>query len=179
MGSTLLDQLKKTGLVDEKKVQKVKQQQHQQKKKGKKKEPKTESVKQYVKRVQAEKAARDKQLNLLRNQEKEQKSQLGQLRQLVHNSCVKEKQGEVRFHFNDNNKVQRLFVTEQVRDQLSSGAMVIVKCDHRYEIIPKAIGEKISKQDPSLVISVAPAKNTATEADDPYAQYQVPDDLMW
>jgi len=178
MGNSLLDQLKKTGLVDDKKVQKVKKKKHQQKKKGKK-GTQVASVREHVEKVQAEKAARDKQLNLRRKQEQEYKSLLGQIRQLVKNNRVKEKEGELRFHFNDNNKIQRLHITEQLRDQLSCGTMVIVRIDHTYEIVPKAIGEKIAQRAPDRIISIATQENNNPDPNDPYAQYQVPDDLMW
>lgn len=152
--------------------------QHQQKKKGKK-GSQVASVRKHVEKVQAEKAARDKELNLRRKQEQEQKSLLGQIRQLVKNNRVTEKEGELRFHFSDNNKVQRLHITEQLRDQLTGGSMVIVRVDHTYEIVPKTIGEKIAERDPSRVISIARQETKNTDPNDPYAQYEVPDDLMW
>ena len=46
------------------------------------------------------------------------------------------------------------------------------------ELLPKVIADKIAERDPSLVVQI---KKTSAEvdADDPYAAFQVPDDLMW
>ena len=57
----------------------------------------------------------------------------------------------------------------------------------RYErrlqlMVPAETGEKICQRDPRRVISRqpdAPAAAATGDADDPYAAYQVPDDLIW
>ncbi len=45
-------------------------------------------------------------------------------------------------------------------------------------MVPRVIADKIAERDASLVVRVKKT-DTAVEADDPYAAYQVPDDLMW
>ena len=42
---------------------------------------------------------------------------------------------------------------------------------------PPAVAEKIRQRNLSLVIDLPEDKRR--DADDPYAQFQVPDDLMW
>ena len=44
--------------------------------------------------------------------------------------------------------------------------------------MPGRIGAKIAERDPSLVVRVTPSASALAE-DDPYAEYKVPDDLMW
>jgi uncharacterized protein YaiL (DUF2058 family) len=44
--------------------------------------------------------------------------------------------------------------------------------------VPKVIADKIAERDPSLVVRVTKTRSEP-DADDPYAAFQVPDDLMW
>ena len=46
------------------------------------------------------------------------------------------------------------------------------------ELVPRVIADKIAERDPSLVVRVNKT-GTGTAEDDPYAAFQVPDDLMW
>jgi hypothetical protein len=45
-------------------------------------------------------------------------------------------------------------------------------------LVPRVIADKIAERDPSMVVRVNKA-STEIPADDPYAAYQIPDDLMW
>ena len=57
-------------------------------------------------------------------------------------------------------------------------AWVIVRQDTFYEIVPAETAQRVRERDPSLVLVWnQPAKGV--ETDDPYADYQVPDDLLW
>lgn len=180
MGSTLFDQLKKTGLVDEKKAKQVKKEKHQQSKQKNRKNVTKETKSQKVaKKSQAEKTARDRALNQQQKLAAEQKAITAQITQLIQQNRIKEKEGEIRYHFSDGNKVQRLYISEAVQKQLISGQLVIVKIKQKYELVPSAVGDKIKARDPKCVISIPNNTEKTTSEEDPYAQYQVPDDLMW
>ena len=58
------------------------------------------------------------------------------------------------------------------------GLLAIVCHGGTTELVPKVIADKIAERDPSLVVQVKKA-STAIDADDPYADFKVPDDLMW
>ena len=45
--------------------------------------------------------------------------------------------------------------------------------------MPKAIGDKIVARDESSLVPLDLPKNSQTDEDDPYAGYEVPDDLTW
>jgi len=60
---------------------------------------------------------------------------------------------------------------------ISAGQLVIVNFNGVFELVPPDIAEKIRERNPSLVIDLP--EEQQPDADDPYAQYQVPDDLMW
>ena len=180
MGNTLFDQLKKTGLIDEKKAKQLKKEKHHQnKQKAGKHVKKITKSQQVAQKSQAEKTARDRALNQQRKLAAEQKALTAQIRQIIKQNRVKESEGEIRYHFSDENKVQRLYVSEAVQKQLISGQLVIVKMQQKYELVPSAVGEKIKARDPKSVISVSNATQKTTAEEDPYAEFKVPDDLMW
>jgi uncharacterized protein YaiL (DUF2058 family) len=51
---------------------------------------------------------------------------------------------------------------------------------HSYELVPAIVAEKIKQRDDSyvLVMNDKIQEETSTN-DDPYADFQIPDDLMW
>jgi len=135
----------------------------------------------------AEKAERDKELNRLKQEQEERKQVAAQVRQLIESnriaideSAIEEFDDSQAYHFTDQNKVKKLFVPKAMRDQISNGTLAIVRLRKRYELVPVDIAGKIRERDPACVIvwndvSASSIQNN----DDPYAQYQIPDDLIW
>jgi hypothetical protein len=69
-------------------------------------------------------------------------------------------------------------VNNLMRDKLSRGSLAVVRHGGSYEVIPREAALKIQERDAQRIVLL----NTQTEgpdADDPYAAYQIPDDLMW
>ena len=180
MGNSLFDQLKKSGLVDEKKAKQAKKEKHRQAKqhKGKLARPVAQS-KLLAQQAQAEKVARDRELNLQRKQAAEKIAIAAQIKQLIQMNRIEDCDGEIGFNFTDGDKVQRLYVTEKLRDQLVLGRLAIVKLEGSYNLVPAGVAEKIKLRDPMCVILCNVARSGGSDVDDPYADYQVPDDLMW
>ena len=180
MGNSLFDQLKKSGLIDEKKAKQAKKEKHRQVKqlKGKKAKPLVES-KLHAQKVNAEKVARVRELNQQRKKAAEQNAIAAQIKQIIQTNRIENDHGQIRFNFVDDNKVRLLYVTEKLQDQLSLGYLAIVKFEGSYDLVPADVAEKIKLRDPSYVILCNTAQSKGSDADDPYADYQVPDDLMW
>ena len=86
--------------------------------------------------------------------------------------------GEVGYNFQDGTVVRKIFVTEEIHDRLGHGHLSIVRFDDGYEVIPSAVAEKIKLRDEACIISSI-ASRVDEGGDDPYADYKVPDDLMW
>lgn len=180
MGS-LRDQLLKVGLVDEKQVNKArrdKQKQDRQRRKSK-----TETSKQEKPQHQpalAKKIERDRELNRQRQERAERKALTAQIKQLIEANRLPKDDGDVPFNFADDKKIKRIYITEPVRKQLSHGKLSIVKLDGIYELVPSTIAQKIRLRDEKCVILDSKRQeNNADNKDDPYADYQVPDDLVW
>jgi uncharacterized protein YaiL (DUF2058 family) len=48
-----------------------------------------------------------------------------------------------------------------------------------YELLPAAAAEKIMQRDASVIVLLNRDERATVDEDDPYADYQIPDDLMW
>ena len=103
---------------------------------------------------------------------------LAQVRQLIEMNRLPRNDGEVGYNFQDGTAVRKIFVTEEVHDKLGRGLLAIARFDDRYEVIPSVVAEKIMLREESCIVSNATTRLESGE-DDPYADYQVPDVLMW
>lgn len=179
MSLSLRDQLLKAGLVNEKQAkQAAKQKQKQQRLVHKGQAELDDSQRQAALQAQAEKLARDQELNRQQQEKADQKARAAQVKQLIESSRLPKLTTEDYYNFVDDKKVKRLSVNNLMRDKLSRGSLAIVRHGPGYEVIPRDAALKIRERDPRRIILL----NTPTEeadADDPYAAYKVPDDLMW
>ena len=129
--------------------------------------------------AQAAKAARDRELNQQRRQTAEQKALDAQIQQIIEMNRIENEDGAIGFNFADGKKVRRIFVTEKLRDQLARGSVAIVRVDDGYALLPADAAEKVRHRAPSYVVLCSATQPSAGDADDTYADYKVPDDLMW
>lgn len=76
-------------------------------------------------------------------------------------------------------------MNDDQRRQLSSGALVIARLGERYALLPRAAGDKVRERDPGMIVldhgtgAGTAQKDGASEDDAYYAQFVVPDDLVW
>lgn len=178
MGNSLQNQLLKMGLVDEKRVKQAKKEKRKQVKQQGKKAVVADEASRLAQQVAAEKAERDRELNRQRKEEAERKALAAQVRQLIEVNRLPREGGEIAYNFSDDNKVKRLYVNEQMQRQLGLGRLAIVRLDDQYELVPAAVAEKIRQRDESCVI-LCNHPDQHSDEEDPYADYQIPDDLMW
>ena len=180
MANSLQDQLLKAGLVDGKKIKQAKQAKKKQKKQQR--QSGTEVIdenKQAAQKSRAEKAGRDRELNRQRDEEAQRKAVVAQIKQLIEINRLPKDKGDVAFNFSDNNKIKKIYVTEEFQVQLSKGRLAIVKLNEQYEIVASPIAEKIAQRDQASVIVCNEAVGLEEDEDDYYADYKIPDDLMW
>lgn len=179
MGNSLLDQLKNAGLVNEQQAHKAKKQKSKQAKQQRNAKTKVEDPnKQRVQQAQAEKVARDRELNRQQKEAAERKAINAQIKQLVESNRIEDGDGELAYNFTDGSKIKNMYVNERMQDLLVRGRVAIVKQGDRYILVPAAVAEKISQRDASRVI-LSNETGQEPEGDDPYADYVIPDDLMW
>ncbi len=176
MAISLQDQLLKAGLASKQQANKVKADKRKNKKKASKQSELT-LQNQTVIQSRQEKQERDRQLNLQREQDKAQKASEAEAKQLIEvHKVKKDPEAEVSYRFVDGKLVKTLYVTPQQQDLLARGRLVICKCDEQYHMVPSDIADRIEQRQPTWLFRV---KSEEIREDDPYAAYQIPDDLMW
>ena len=173
---SLQEQLLKAGLSTEKRA-----------KKAKKSSKKTRELKREVKSAAEQKRLdqleKDKQLNKQIQQQAEQKAIQAQIIQLIAMNKQDLERGEFKYNFTDGSAVKSILVTDQIQTQLSKGILSIVRDSSDtsgYAVIPSLVADKIALRDESYLVArnERVAEDETTE-DDPYADFVVPDDLMW
>ncbi|MBA1203781.1 DUF2058 domain-containing protein [Pseudomonas capeferrum] len=179
MSLSLRDQLLKAGLVNQKQVKQVNKTEKKQKRLEQKGQVEIDDSQQrQAREAVAEKARRDQELNRQQQEKAEQKARAAQVKQLIEASRLPKLTTEDYYNFVDDKKVKRIAVNALMRSKLSSGSLAIVAHGGGYEVIPREAAVKIQERDARRILLL----NTQVEepdADDPYAAYKIPDDLMW
>lgn len=173
----LRDQLLKSGLVTEKQVKKV---QKEQVKATKANAHRPAAPVVDTAPRQQEKQERDRLLNQQRQAELARRELEAQIKDLIHARRIPIEEGDTPFNFTDGGKVKKLYLTSTLRDQLVRGVIGIVRLEGGQAFVPRETIEKIRQRDERAVLLLNELKEEPTPAgEDPYAQYQVPDDLIW
>ena len=183
MGS-LQEQLLKAGLVDKNRANKAKKDNQKKSKVARNAGAKavnrgdTKAQKEQAKRVE-----RDRELNRKKQKQAEQKAVFAQIKQLIDLNKLDRGQGEIAYSFVYKNRVMKLYVTEDIKQQLSQGRLAIVrlvlKSERLFEVVPAAVAEKIAQRDENSVVQLGAKDNNAENEDVLYADFQIPDDLTW
>lgn len=178
MANSLADQLLKSGLIDAKKAnQAKKEKKKQQKQQFKSKEVAPDETKLAAQRALAEKQNKSRELNQQRELQLQAAAISAQIKQLIANNIIMH-EGDIGFNFVDAGKVKKIYINSKIQDDLNKGRLAIVKFGKSYELVPAKIAEKIAQRDASYVLLVN-NKTELVDESDPYADYPIPDDLMW
>lgn len=181
--ASLQDQLLKAGIVDKKKAKQIKQEQRKATKSRPKGQVQVDENKEQAKRVLAEKTERDRQLNKQQQDEAEKKAIQAQIIQLIKMNRVDRKRGDVAHQFTDGTKIKKLYMTQQLQNDLIKGRLAIARLGGSYELLPSTAAEKIMQRDAQVIVLLnrndGAGVDESKDEDDPYADYQIPDDLMW
>jgi len=140
-----------------------------------------DEAKELARKSDAEKVARDRELNRARTEEADRRAVTAQVRQIVELNRIPER-GDVEFRFTEGSAIRTLMVQEPQRRALVSGALAIVALDGRHDLVPRKVADKIAERDAAVVVlqNTRDKETPESEAlDDEYAGYEVPDDLMW
>ncbi|PHS71528.1 MAG: nucleoprotein/polynucleotide-associated enzyme [Methylophaga sp.] len=183
MAGSLQDQLLNIGAVDKKKAKKSQHQKRQDLTKARKavksgKKIVSQTLTKDMEQAKRDKQQRDLKLNKQRDTERTKTALVAEVRQIVqqHSVAVPE-DADVAYNFTYNKKVKKLYVTIEQQTQLTRGQLAIAVLGEKSTLIPDKIAEKIEQRLPEKVVRVQ--SDEVPDQDDPYADYQIPDDLMW
>ena len=171
------------GLVDKKKAKEAKKQQHRKKKKQAKTSQKNIVADENVllaQQAEEKKKARARQLNQERDAKLKKREQAAQIKQFVEQNRVEKDEKGIAYRFPVSGKIQRIFVAKDVADKLSDGRLGIVVLSEQFEVLPRTVVEKITAIDQKMIVILNERSgDEPDDPEDPYADYKVPDDLMW
>ena len=179
MSMSLREQLLAAGLGSKKQAKQIdhqeRQQQHQ---KAKHKIGPTNEQKLAAEKAQAEKLARDQELNRLQQEKAAKKALRAEVAQLVEQNREPKLQTDDYFNFIDRDRVRRISVTPALRERILRGDLLFVRYKGHYELVPPPIAERIRERDPQAIVTLKQASDKVDE-NDPYKDFVVPDDLVW
>ena len=192
MAGSLQDQLLGAGLI---KKQKAKNIQTAKKKAVKQSRAnKTELVDEaaeLARKAQQEQRHKSQKLNEQRKREAEKKAILAQIRQIIEINQIANASDKMSddaltsYNFTDDTKIKTLHVSPQNHDLISRGIIAIAKLkvgqQASYHLIPANAAKKIKERDSDAIVLLndSIAQNDQATEDDPYAAFEIPDDLMW
>ncbi|QIU89824.1 DUF2058 domain-containing protein [Yokenella regensburgei] len=175
---TLQEQMLKAGLVSSKKLDKVQRS-------SKKSRVMAREAREAVEANRKAQLERDKQLSEQQKQATLSKEYQAQIKQLIEMNRITLTKPDIGFNFTDGSVIKKLYVDKTTQTQLTKGRLAIARlsttsgAESEYAIIPAVVASKIAQRDASyIVFGNEPDKDTPDE-DDPYADFVVPDDLMW
>lgn len=174
---SLRDQLKEAGLVTAKQVRKAERgalRADLRIKKG----IDVDEVKQEVEAKRSKKQEEDRLKNDQLNQQAKKKALLAQVKQLIASNSQRQ-DGEIAYNFTDQNKIKKIYISEENKSQLNKGYLAIVKSEQRYDLVPEVVARRIEARSAESVLFLHDRSTEAVDEDDPYKDYPIPDDLEW
>jgi hypothetical protein len=175
---TLQEQMLKAGLVSSKKLAKVQ-------KTTKKSRVQAREAREAVELNKQAQLERDKQLSEQQKQAALSKEYKAQIKQLIEMNRITVSKGNIGYNFTDNNLIKKIDVDKVTQSQLINGRLAIARLvthntnESEYAIIPSVVANKIAQRDASYIVVSAELSEQAQDEEDPYADFVVPDDLMW
>ena len=177
--ASLQDQLLKAGVVDKKKAKEIKKEQRKQAKQQPKGHAQVDEAKEQAKLALEKKSEHDRQMNKELQAQAEKKAIQAQIIQLINVNKINRSGGEIAYQFTDQKKIKKLYVTGDLQQQLIKGQIAIVLLGESYELVPAPVAEKIQQRNEAAIVLLNQKDSQEIDEDDPYADYQIPDDLMW
>ena len=179
LGGSLQDQLKSAGLVTDKQIKKAKKVIHRQEMRVKQ-GVEVDETKVAVDQALAEKQAKDRARQETLNQLAAEKALAAQIKQLIAMNKQRE-QGDIEYNFTEANKIKKIYVSQQNKTQLNKGYLAIVRFEDGYQLVPEQVARKIQKRLPDQqsqhVLYLYDREQDVVDDDDPYKDFQIPDDL--
>ncbi|MBB6113846.1 hypothetical protein F4826_000724 [Rahnella inusitata] len=175
---TLQEQLLKAGLVSSKKMEKVQRT-------AKKSRVQSREARAAVEENKKAQLERDKQLSEQQKQAALSKEYKAQVKQLIEMNRITDAKGDIGFNFTDGNLIKKIYVDKTTQSQLISGRLAIARLlvdsngESEYAIIPASVADKIAQRDAGSIVLNSALSQEEQDEEDPYADFKVPDDLMW
>ena len=175
---TLQEQMLKAGLVTSKKMDKIQRT-------AKKSRVQAREAREAVEENKKAQLERDRQLSEQQKQAALSKEYKAQVKQLIEMNRIVISKGNIDFNFADHNLIKKITVDKATQAQLIGGRLAIACLvadnggEKEYAIIPARVADKIAQRDADSIVLNSTLSQEEQDEEDPYADFKVPDDLMW
>lgn len=189
MRGSLQDQLLKSGIATEDQLKKNNPKPKPRGKSGpKQRKPNTQHKAQH--KSQQKHAPHNKTVAAKKAPEAAQAPALGkalrtEIKQLLKTNKLNDKVGEIPYNYVIAGQVKRFYINEKQQTELKAGKLVIVNWNTISYLISTEAEQDLRKLHPTIEVAsveseAAPAKtDEKKDSNDPYASFEIPDDLSW
>jgi uncharacterized protein YaiL (DUF2058 family) len=182
--ASLQDQLLKAGLTTK---QKTRQANVDKRKKNKQKRSGVEhgaslqeQVQQDLAKAKTDKQTKDNALNELKQLQLADKEQLLRIKQILTHHQIKNVSGDNYYNYTFETTIKKLPLDAITHKALVNGRLALCGLDGTTYLVTRETAEKLSELDKNVVlVQNDKALDEQVDEDDPYADYQIPDDMMW
>lgn len=182
MSKSLRDQLMKAGLATKQQALQAKTSNKKSKKQAAKSGEMTDQEKRRLdlERERLVQAEKDRELNRQLEEERQRKALDAQVRQLIETNVLSRTGGEEEYKFVYENKIKKIYVTNEQLTKLERGLLALAVSGEDFLVIPAPVASKVAERKPEAIVMQNDKSSDLTdEEEDWYADYQIPDDLMW
>ncbi len=182
--ASLQDQLLKAGLTTKQKTRQANadnRKKNKQKRSGVKHDASLqEQVKQDLAKSKAEKLAKDSALNDAKNKELASKENSLRIKQILQHHQITGVNGESEYNYTFENKIKKLSLDTITHKALVNGRLALCGFAETTYLVTSETAAKVAELDNSIIlVQNDKVESDEVDEDDPYADYQIPDDLMW
>ncbi len=182
MTKSLRDQLMKAGLATKQQALQAKTTNKKKKQQAAKSGEMTDHEKRRIEleRERQAQAEKDRELNRKLEEERQRKASDAQVRQLIEVNALSRDGGEAEYKFVYESKIKKVYVTNDQLTKLERGLLALAVLGEDFLVIPAPVASKIAERKPEAIVMQNDKSGDLTEEEeDWYADYQIPDDLMW
>lgn len=181
--ASLQDQLLKAGLTTKQKARQAntdKRKKNKQKRSGVKVEASLqEQVKENLAQSKQEKLAKDAELNAEKQQALMAKEQHLRIKQILEHHQVTGIEGESEYNYTFDKKIKKLALNEVSYNAVVNGRLALCGLDDKTYVVTAETAAKVAELNASVILLKNEKVEVEADEDDPYADFQIPDDLMW
>ncbi len=180
MSNPFQDQLLKTGIVSKKQAHQAKKDKNKKAKQQRAHNKElVDETKLKIQQAARKKSENDRNLNKQIEQQAKLKAISAEINQLITTNAIDRSENcDISYNFEHLKKVKHIYVNADMKQHIIDGRLGIALIEERYELVAKAVAEKIQQRNDERIILFENNEQFVDE-DDPYADYQIPDDLMW
>lgn len=182
---SLRDQLLKAGLAKPGQARVVEQKKRREARNPKLKDGMNDAVRDAAFKAAEEQRERSKKLNEARQEKLHRKEIKKRIQTVLENEKLNNPHAQRPFRFPIGKRVKTIHVSEEQFKELMASRLAAVVVDERIFLVKAEVVERLKGIDKTIryhlpsPVEETPKSSPNSEIDDPYAGFEVPDDIVW